>query len=185
VCPLRSPAWQIGRATPTPTRPQRVQHRGNVTKQSTAWPRTYTSASARSNTPTPLLAPARRRTPAIHGAAGIARISGLVRRLWAGLVLDGLASGNHGRGRVGATPGGGAQGAHRCATSGGGWGPRHTGNVGAAHRSRPFALGRFSPRAPAPAAPRLPGHLAMARSTRRENGPSLRRSPPPATAGQH
>ena len=31
----------------------------------------------------------------------------------------------------------------------------HTGSVGAAHMSRPFASERFSPRAPAPAAPRL------------------------------
>ena len=37
--------------------------------------------------------------------------------------------------------GGGAYGAYRCATNGGGgWGPGHTGNVGAAHTSRLFAI---------------------------------------------
>ena len=50
--------------------------------------------------------------------------------LWASLVLDELASGNHRRGRAGATLGD-VYGAYRCATnSGGGWGPGHTGNVG-------------------------------------------------------
>ena len=64
----------------------------------------------------------------------IAKILVLARRLWAGLVFDGLISGNHRRGRAGATPGCGAYGAYRCAANrGGGWGPGHTGNVGAAH----------------------------------------------------
>ena len=86
-----------------------------------------------------------RRTIAIRGAACsirlVARNSVHVRRLWAGLAVDELPSGNHRRGRAGATPGGGAYGAYRCATNGGGgWGPGHTGNVGAAHTSRPFAI---------------------------------------------
>jgi hypothetical protein len=38
---------------------------------------------------------------------------------------------------------GGAYGAYRCATNGGGgWGTCHTGNVRAAHTSRPFAIWR-------------------------------------------
>ena len=104
----------------------------------------------------------------------IAKILVLVRRLWAGLVVDELPGGNHRRGRAGATPGGGAYGAYRCATNGGGgWGPGHTGNVGAAHTSRPFASERFSPRAPAPAAPPLPAQYAIRRDKPDESALSL------------
>ena len=44
----------------------------------------------------------------------------LFRRGGGGLVVDELPGGNHRRGRAGATPGGGAYGAYRCATNGGG-----------------------------------------------------------------
>lgn len=99
---------------------------------------------------------------------------------WAGLVVDGLASGNHRRGRAGATLGD-VYGAYRCATnSGGGWGPGHTGNVGTAHTSRLFASGRFSPRAPAPVAPPLPAQYAIRRDRSDGTALSPRRSTPPA-----
>ena len=44
----------------------------------------------------------------------------LYRKLWASLVVDELAGGNHRRGRAGATRGGGTNGAYRCAINGGG-----------------------------------------------------------------
>ena len=70
-----------------------------------------------------------------RGVAGlISQDLVLVRMLGTGFVFDELARGNHRRGRAGATPGGGANGAYRCAANGGGWGPGHTGNVGAARR---------------------------------------------------
>ena len=47
----------------------------------------------------------------------VARISALVRRLRAGIVPDELPGGDHRRGRDGATCGGGAYGAYRCATN--------------------------------------------------------------------
>ena len=167
-------------------RPQRVQHRGNVAKQSTAWPRTpCTSASARSNIPPHYSRPPvveRQQSMEPSALSAIAWISGLVRRLWAGLVLNGLTRQSSSRAcwrnprrrriwRV-----------QSATNGGGGWG-RATGAT--SHTSPPFASERFNPRAPAPVAPPLPAQPAIRRSTRRENGPSLRRSPPPATAGQH
>lgn len=79
----------------------------------------------------------------------VAKISVLVQELQAGLLFDELPGGNHRRERAGATPGGGAFGAYRCATNGGGgWGPGQTGYVGATDTSRPFASEGFSPRSP-------------------------------------
>ena len=51
--------------------------------------------------------------------------------------------------------------------------PGHTGNVGTAHTSRPFASERFSPRAPAPVAPPLPAQYAIRRDRSDENALSL------------
>jgi hypothetical protein len=101
----------------------------------------------------------------------VAKILVLVRRLGLCRVFDGLASGNHRRGYAGATPGRGTYGTYRCAINGGG-----------GHTSRPFASGRFSPRAPAPAAPQPPAQPATRRDNPDETAPSCRcrRSTPPA-----
>jgi hypothetical protein len=56
------------------------------------------------------------------------------------------------------------------------WAPGHTGNVGAAHTSQPFASERFSPLAPAPAAPPLPAQYAIRRDRADESAPQPRRS---------
>ena len=131
--------------------------------------------STRSNTTHSIMRagqPERQKSAESPAYQAVARISVLVRRRWAGLAVDELPGGNHRRERAGATPGGGAYGAYRCATNGGGWGPGHMGNVGAAHTSRLFASGRFSPRAPAPVAPPLPARRAIQRDRPDENAPS-------------
>jgi hypothetical protein len=110
----------------------------------------------------------------------VAMILDFVRRSWAKLVFDELPSGNHRREREGATRGGGAYGAYKFATKGGGgWGPGHADNV--ATTSRPIASARFSPRAPAPAAPPLTAQYAIRRDRSDENSPSPRCSKPPPT----
>ena len=145
------------------------------------------SSAARSNTTnllTTTICRERQKSVEVAALSAVAKISlsVLVRRLWACLVVDELPGGNHRRGRAGATPGGGAYGAYRCATNGGGgWGPGHTGNVGAAHTSRPFASERFSPRAPAPAAPPLPARRATHRSKPDGSARESRRSMFPST----
>ena len=63
-------------------------------------------------------------------------------------LFDELPGGNHRRGRAGATRGGGAYGAYRCGPTAAGGGPGHTGNVGAAHTSRPFAFRKVQPSSP-------------------------------------
>ena len=113
--------------------------------------------------------PTDRRTIAICQAAcsirQIARNSVHVRRLWAALAVDELPGGNHRRDVPCATRGDSAYRAYgRTTSGGGGWGPGHTGNVGAAHRSRPFALLRkiqpSSPSACRAAASRSARHAA-------------------------
>ena len=59
-------------------------------------------------------------------------------------------------------------------------GTGHTGNVATAYTSRPFLSERFSPRAPAPAAPPLPAQYAIRRDRSDESALSPRRSTPPA-----
>ena len=138
------------------------------------------SASARSNISHPIT----RASPSSNDSnprsrllyQAVARISVLVRRLWASLVFDGLAGGNHRRERAGATLGGGAWRVQMRDQRRRRVGPGHTGNVGAAHTSRPFASERFSPRAPAPAAPPLPAQYAIRRDRSDESALSPRRS---------
>jgi hypothetical protein len=104
------------------------------------------SASARSNTARPYHARASLSSNASNPRGrrlcqAVTRISVLVRRHWASLAVDELPGGNHRRGRAGATSGNGAYVAYKFATDGGGgWRPGHTGSIGAAHRSRPFAV---------------------------------------------
>jgi hypothetical protein len=154
------------------------------------WRELRAAARPRVRTPPTLLcAPACRRKIEIRGAAcfiGRHQDFRACPKALDRLAVDQLPGGNHRRGRAGATPGGGAYGAYRMRDQRRrGVGPGNTDDVGAAHTSRPFASERFSPRALVPAAPLLPAQPAIRRNTRRENGPSLRRSPPPATAGQH
>jgi hypothetical protein len=92
-----------------------------------------------------LSARACRRTTTIREVACFIRLvagnSALARSLCAGFVFDEPPSASHRRGRGGATRGGSAYGAYRCATNGGGgWGPGHMGNVGVAHTLRTFAI---------------------------------------------
>ena len=125
-----------------------------------------------------------RRTPAIHGAAGFIRPSpgfqalseGSGPALFSMVLLAAIIVES-----VLATPGDGAYGAYRCATSGGGWGPGPTGNVGTAHTSRLFASGTFSRRAPTPAAPRPPAQYATHRSKPDGSARASRRSMFPST----
>ena len=66
-----------------------------------------------------------------------------------------------------------------------GVGPGHTGKVGPRIR-RDLSLREASALEPQRLSRRrFPLSHAIRRGTRRENGPSLRRSRPPATAGQH
>jgi hypothetical protein len=111
---------------------------------------------------------------------GVAKILVLVRRLRASLAVDEVPSGNHRRKRPGATLGGG-YGAYRCATGIGGRGPGHTGNLGTAHTSRPFASERFSRRAPAPGAPPLRARTSTQCDKRDGTALSPRRSKLPPT----
>ena len=93
----------------------------------------------------------------------------LVRRLCAATISSRACRRNRG---------GGAYGAYRCATNGGGgWGPGHTGNVG----GRDLRFGRFSPRAPAPVAPPLPARRATHRSKPDGSAREPRRSMFPST----
>ena len=86
----------------------------------------------------------------------------LCRRLWASPVFDQLASGYHRRGgHAGATPGG-AYGAYKFATNGGGggYGPGYTGNVGNVAYVATFRLGKVQPLSPSAC------HAAASRSVR-------------------